>query len=300
MLLKLLPGLLIGGVIGLITNGIAIRMLFRPIKAYFIFNHQLPFTPGLIPKEKPRIAKSLGQVVAGHLLTEETIQKALISEEIDGKIIMVIDNFLEKYKDSDQSLEAIFFDLFGEDKTQAFVKKTQNQIVPIIFEKINSMDLGPLLSQIAVEEILNNIDGSMFAMFVNDALIDSVRIKISQMVDKLVYERGGEMIETIVDNETDKFLLLQSSDLITNYDYQIKEFKIKLIDLYHQIIENHSKAMIQSINLGKLVEDQINAFDVLTFEKLILDIMNRELRAIVWLGGFLGAVMGLILSIIQM
>ena len=296
MFLILLPGLLIGGVIGLITNGIAIRMLFRPIKPLYFFNHKLPFTPGIIPKEKPRIAKSLGLVVADHLLTEESLKKVLISKEIDQKILGLIDGFLEKYRNSGKSLNEILYDLFGEDKTMTFIQKTQNQIVPIIFEKINQMNLGPMLSEIAVEEILKNLEGSMFSMFINDTLIDSARIKISEIIDKLVYERGGDMIETIILTETEK--LLQTTDLIANHEDQIEQFKIKLIDLYHQIIENHSQSMIQAINLGKLVEDQINAFDVLTFEKLILDIMDRELKAIIWLGGLLGAIMGLILSII--
>ncbi|MBU4541424.1 MAG: DUF445 family protein, partial [Firmicutes bacterium] len=50
-------GPILGGIIGLITNGIAIRMLFRPLKAIRVFGLTLPFTPGLIPKEKERIAK---------------------------------------------------------------------------------------------------------------------------------------------------------------------------------------------------------------------------------------------------
>lgn len=297
-MLILLPGLLIGGVIGLITNGIAIRMLFRPIKALYFFNHQLPFTPGIIPKEKPRIAKSLGLVVADHLLTEETIKNALISETIDQKILAFIDDFLEKHNTSNHSLEELLNQLIGTDKASTLIQKTQNQIVPIVFEKVNNLNLGPMLSEIAIEEVLKNLDGSMFAMFINDSLIASAKVKISELIDKMVYERGGEMIETIISSETEKLLAHQSADLIATYDHQINEFKGKIITFYHHIVENHSQSMIQAINLGKLVEDQINAFDVLTFEKLILSIMDRELKAIVWLGGFLGALMGLILSIL--
>ncbi len=45
-------GALIGAVIGYITNWLAIKMLFRPREAKYIFGMKLPFTPGLIPKEK--------------------------------------------------------------------------------------------------------------------------------------------------------------------------------------------------------------------------------------------------------
>ena len=50
---------LVGGVIGYVTNDIAIRMLFRPHTAKHIMGWRVPFTPGIIPKEKGRIAAYL-------------------------------------------------------------------------------------------------------------------------------------------------------------------------------------------------------------------------------------------------
>ena len=50
---------LLGGVIGYITNDIAIRMLFRPHTAKYLFGVHIPFTPGIIPKEKGRISEVL-------------------------------------------------------------------------------------------------------------------------------------------------------------------------------------------------------------------------------------------------
>lgn len=44
----------VGAVIGGVTNVIAIRMLFHPFKPYYIFKMRIPFTPGLIPKKKRR------------------------------------------------------------------------------------------------------------------------------------------------------------------------------------------------------------------------------------------------------
>ena len=60
MNLEILIPPLVGGVIGYITNDIAIKMLFHPRKAIYIGKWKLPFTPGLIPKEKHRVAKSIG------------------------------------------------------------------------------------------------------------------------------------------------------------------------------------------------------------------------------------------------
>ena len=57
-------GPLVGAVIGYITNDIAIRMLFRPHQAKYFMGIHIPFTPGIIPKEKARIAGAIGKLRA--------------------------------------------------------------------------------------------------------------------------------------------------------------------------------------------------------------------------------------------
>lgn len=65
---------LLGGVIGYITNDIAIRMLFRPHTAKYIFGIHIPFTPGIIPKEKGRIAEAVGGVISENLMNKEVLE----------------------------------------------------------------------------------------------------------------------------------------------------------------------------------------------------------------------------------
>lgn len=59
---------LLGGIIGYITNDIAIRMLFRPHKAKYLFGIKMPFTLGIIPKEKGRIASAIGGAISENLM----------------------------------------------------------------------------------------------------------------------------------------------------------------------------------------------------------------------------------------
>lgn len=67
----------VGALIGAVTNHFAIKMLFRPYKAVYIFGKRVPFTPGLIPKRRDELARQMGQMVTGHLLTTEGIKKGL-------------------------------------------------------------------------------------------------------------------------------------------------------------------------------------------------------------------------------
>ena len=63
-MLKYLAFPVVGAVIGYITNDIAIRMLFRPHQAKYFMGIHIPFTPGISPKEKSRIASAIGKAVS--------------------------------------------------------------------------------------------------------------------------------------------------------------------------------------------------------------------------------------------
>ena len=67
-LINLLPWLappILGAVIGYVTNRIAIQMLFRPRTEKRILGVHVPFTPGIIPKNRNELAKSIARAVAG-------------------------------------------------------------------------------------------------------------------------------------------------------------------------------------------------------------------------------------------
>ena len=71
--LHYLSGPLVGAIIGYFTNYIAVKMLFHPYKPVKIFGKTLPFTPGVIPKNKPRLAHAIARAVADVLLTKQDI-----------------------------------------------------------------------------------------------------------------------------------------------------------------------------------------------------------------------------------
>lgn len=78
-IIEILAGPVIGAVIGYCTNYIAVKMLFKPLNPVKLGNWTLPFTPGIIPKGKARMAKAMGEVKESlpFLKTQET--KRLIS-----------------------------------------------------------------------------------------------------------------------------------------------------------------------------------------------------------------------------
>ena len=77
---------LVGAFIGYLTNYVAIRMLFRPLKPWRIMGLRLPMTPGVIPGKRHDLAVNIGRMVGGHLLTGSDVQKALAEEAFRAEL----------------------------------------------------------------------------------------------------------------------------------------------------------------------------------------------------------------------
>ena len=72
-----------GAAIGYLTNALAIRMLFRPLTRKYLFGIPLPLTPGIIPRRRGELARSIGRMVARDLLSAETLRDRLGSEAFE-------------------------------------------------------------------------------------------------------------------------------------------------------------------------------------------------------------------------
>ncbi|HCO48040.1 MAG TPA: hypothetical protein DIT55_00785, partial [Spirochaetaceae bacterium] len=68
---------LVGAVIGYFTNWLAIKMLFRPLRPVHVGRFKLPFTPGILPRERLRLSESVGDTVSRELLSPEVFKARL-------------------------------------------------------------------------------------------------------------------------------------------------------------------------------------------------------------------------------
>ncbi len=85
---------LVGAVIGLFTNWLAIKMLFRPLREVRFLGIRIPFTPGILPRERYRISVSLGDTVAKELLTEEVLRRRLNDPSIREGLCVSVSGLL--------------------------------------------------------------------------------------------------------------------------------------------------------------------------------------------------------------
>ena len=79
----------IGGVIGYITNVLAIKLIFRPIQPIKIPILNLEII-GLIPKRRKEISKNIGEIIQEEFLSMDDIVKGIMTEDDKEKIIKYI------------------------------------------------------------------------------------------------------------------------------------------------------------------------------------------------------------------
>lgn len=92
MILKCFLLILIGAMIGWITNFIAVKMLFRPYKEmnFIFFKIQ-----GLLPKRKNQIGEGIAEVVDKELISIKDIISKISPEDIEENIGVIVDKILE-------------------------------------------------------------------------------------------------------------------------------------------------------------------------------------------------------------
>lgn len=362
--------MIIGALIGGVTNVIAVKMLFHPFKTYYIFNKRVPFTPGLIPKRRAEIADKIGQVVEEHLLTESMIQSKLNATATRTAIEEVIQKQIEKLKEDRTSLDYLA------NKVDIDIAQLANgKIETIMSEKLELFYYdyrNTPITQLIPEDIEKSIDNKVEA--VPELLFDRARVylksekgaaDIASMLDTFFNEKGKivgllqmfmtkesiadriqhelirltnhpkakDIANQIIDNEYETFKSKQLSEVLNEQQFQ--SFKASITDLAigymdinnmatkslntlmpnfiqflenkvtqkltNVIIENASKHMspiMKKVNLRQMVEQQINTFDLAYIEKLIIDIANKELKLIMFLGFLLGGIIGLLQGII--
>ena len=127
---------LVGGIIGYITNDIAIKMLFHPRKSIYIGSFHIPFTPGLIPQQKKRIAASIGRVVSRQLLNTETLKSAVLSQNAVDKLRDSIRREITKMSTDTRTVRDLLEQRFSQEQIETTEDRLCDEAADLIMEKL--------------------------------------------------------------------------------------------------------------------------------------------------------------------
>lgn len=286
----------LGGVIGYITNDLAIKMLFRPHKPKLLFGWQLPFTPGLIPKEKSRIAVSIAGAVSENLMNKEVLAKHLSSDEMIAKITDSIDGFFATQKENKESLREFLAHYLGDDEIDSAIKNLSDTASAQVSDKLGDTKLANEISEQVVEHIkekgLGDLVPAMFAGPIMSLIGDGVKVYLAKNINEMLRDKGPAMVKDFIGVAITDFSAMPVQSLLNGKDAQIESFKRSLIFSYKKLIDEHLPQILGKIDISKIISERINEMDTIEMENLILGLMKKELSHIVWIGAALGALIG--------
>ncbi|ADL12828.1 DUF445 family protein [Acetohalobium arabaticum] len=98
---------LVGSVIGYCTNWVAVKMLFKPLEEKRILGMKVPFTPGVIPRRRGKLAESIGDAVGEELLTPDAFHEILQGEDMKEKIQGFVNERIKSLKEEERNLQEL-------------------------------------------------------------------------------------------------------------------------------------------------------------------------------------------------
>lgn len=291
--LNYISGPLIGAVIGYITNYIAVKMLFHPYKPIKIFGLTLPFTPGIIPKRKPHLARAIGNAVGNQLFTEQDITSILCSDETTDEVADIIfgkaDDILNR------SPEQIIGDLSDEQTVSTIRESTSSFITDKVISSAKEMDLGQIIADKGGEMIKEKkASMGLVGMFLSDELIDSILVQLKDKVNEYIELDGRTLIAEKANEKVGDVFINPLSDVINVSDDEKERIKGKAKMLYKEVVSKAIASISERIDIASVVESKVNAMSVKELEVLCLSVMKRELNAVINLGALIGFVIGIV------
>jgi len=300
--LSYLIGPMSGLVIGAFTNWLAIKMMFRPHQPKYIFGMKLPFTPGLIPKERGRIAEAVATSISENLMNKEVLEKNLLSEDMLAKIGTEYDTFIARQKVNGETLRAFLSHYISSQDLEKIQSDAGGELASQIHSRLADSNLGNMLAHAAVEHAISKMENSLlgFAFNAEQFLIllqEPAEHLLSKHINQIISNNSKEIISNLIGQESNKLLDTPVCELLKGHDEQLVQLRHILIDGYKQVISVHLPKILSTIDISRIIRERINEMDMDESERIILSVMNKELRAIVWLGALLGAIIGTVNSL---
>lgn len=280
----------VGALIGYCTNYIAIKMLFHPRKPVRVFGRTLPFTPGVIPRNQKRIAGAVGRAVGESLLTGDDLMRLLKKEEVKQEISQKL---ADEIMDPERTLRDCVEQISGSGG-HAVNEKITDLVTVKLIEGIRKIDLSALISQVAVPAILEKVQNSMLAMFVNESTITAFTAPVGKSIEDYIETHGHEIMAPVVQEE-----LAAAADMTVPAAMQMLELDRDSVkkaagSLYERLIEQKAASLMDGLDIAGIVEQKVNEMDVKALEDLVLSVMEQELQSVINLGAVIGAVIGII------
>ena len=186
----------LAGLVGIGTNTIAIKMLFRPLNKTF-FGRQ-----GLLPKNKEKIAATLAETVKERIINTEAITNYLTEKDNLEKIIKKLSNFIETVLKSKETKKSIL-SILNKIKEEEFSEKNISKLLNFLEKQLDELFES---NRFSFKEIFDRTRKAITNNKEKNPLIEESIEVLKEILQKLV-EANSEEISAYINKLIDRFLL---------------------------------------------------------------------------------------------
>jgi len=247
----------VSGLIGFLTNWVAITMLFNPRQVRPVFGQ------GLIPAQRERVIYRLATAVSEELINEEIIKQKIEENAIIPKyreLAMSVARGVLEDPDFRSELKGLTADYV---ETVLTSDEVRHRIVEFVIEKIEGY-VGEGVGGMALKayRYLNEDD-------------------FKQRIDKAIHGIPGQL-DLVLDEMDD--LLDKIPEKIEARAEDIEEFASRVVI-----------GFVENLDVYEMVMSNMMSYDESRLEELIKNSSNEQLNYIKYLGGALGSIGGLVI-----
>jgi uncharacterized membrane protein YheB (UPF0754 family) len=248
----------VSGLIGYLTNWIAITMLFKPVKKRPLLGQ------GLVPAHKDRIAYRLSHAVSEDLINPDLIkQKIRESEAISRYRLQAIDHIEQITERED----------FRADLKQW------------LLDYVDSMVQNPEFRKRMSDHILLEIEDAL-----QNRALEKAALKTYSFL-------SGQTLHEFIENLLERLPVTAERNIGYIEEY-LDEFPEKIhrnSDKIDEVITLLLYKLINQLNVQKLVEENLQKYDEQRLEEMIRNATNEQLKTIQYLGAVLGTIGGFVI-----
>ena len=320
VLIWLIPPV-VGAIIGYVTNLVAIKMLFRPLEEYRIFGIRIPFTPGVLPRQRRKLAESIGGMVERELLTPEILRERLSRPEVLESLKNALSVYTEKLINlpAEKWLPNISsYIVSGAEAVYPHAAKAavsflkRKDINDLLETQFRLMITKAVLNMNVLQRLV--ISAGQYDVTIKEKVPEIITDLVKQLEKLLQSEEGSKKILGNIETEI-LSLHINKPDLCLNRFFETQKIynteKINegnstknqldsfLAEKILNTVISETETVLKTINVRNLVSERINSLDMIRVEKIILDVMAGQLWWINVVGGVLGFLIGITQSILS-
>jgi uncharacterized membrane protein YheB (UPF0754 family) len=298
---------LVGAFIGFVTNVIAIRMLFRPLREIRVFGIRLPFTPGILPRQRKRLAQSIGGMVERELFTPQILRRRLEQESLREQFYAAVSAFTARLFASPPAVVTGAHAASFAEQIAAEAEKHYGGAAAALVSMMRRPDThreleirGRLFLNRAVLQL--NVFQRLFVSaarydttleermpFIIDDLIDEVeKLLADEVLRRRLRERAVSVLEAAFAEREKKL-----GELLGITEEAKEKLDALLCERLLAAADSQMERILASLNVREMVAQRIDSLDMIRLERIILDVMADQLKWIDFFGAVLGFVIGL-------